>query len=234
MPRAPRVCFTEETGCGFLRQMPSPVGKTTHSKNGWTFSDSGRTRVAMFRGRVGVPPAGGRVSRHPSRTRVSFATRGDVRRVSGGTPDTAGGTPTLPRNIAATGDRFILREGVLPILRDNLHRCFQNNPMESGLPQKLTFISPMNTTRLAILVTSVATLLASFPARAVSVFWDTNGATAGSSGGITANGTWDASAVGNWSVDANGLVGTSSYAVANGGAPAAADVFFPRGEMRRA
>ena len=87
----------------------------------------------------------------------------------------------------------------------------------------------MNTHRRAVLATSIAALLGCFPARAVNVFWDTNGASAGSSGGVTANGTWDASAVGNWSTDLNGAIGTTSYAIANGGSPATADVVFSAG-----
>ena len=87
----------------------------------------------------------------------------------------------------------------------------------------------MKTHRIAVLATSIAALFTIAPARAVNVFWDTNGAIPGSSAGVTANGTWDASAVGNWSTDLLGAVGTTSYATANGGVPSAADVVFSAG-----
>ena len=88
---------------------------------------------------------------------------------------------------------------------------------------------PMNTHLNTILATSIAALFTITPAYAVNVFWDTNGATPGSSAGATANGTWDANSVGNWSTDPNGAISTTSYATAHGGAPATADVFFSAG-----
>ena len=57
-------------------------------------------RAHTHSGRVGVPPAGSRVPRDPAIVAAACLGIGapHTPEVSGETPDTAGGTPTLPGN----------------------------------------------------------------------------------------------------------------------------------------
>src|ERR1051325_7384049 len=63
--------------------------------------------------------------------------------------------------------------------------------------------------RLARRISSALALVASLGFAATgfaqtTVFWDTNGATAGSSGGTTATGTWNQNTTANWGTNATG------------------------------
>ncbi|MEO5715947.1 MAG: autotransporter-associated beta strand repeat-containing protein [Luteolibacter sp.] len=85
---------------------------------------------------------------------------------------------------------------------------------------------PLHSIRLAFLGLS-AVGLSSFYAQATTVYWDTNGATAGA--GASANGTWSATTSGFWTTSSAGTSATSNYDVANGGSPSTADVVFSAG-----
>ena len=54
-----------------------------------------------------------------------------------------------------------------------------------------------------------------------TVYWDTNGATAGSSGGTTAAGTWDDATTANWTTSSAGTTATTTWSAAAAGSKAA-------------
>jgi hypothetical protein len=62
--------------------------------------------------------------------------------------------------------------------------------------------------RFAFPALALATLIPS-AAHAATLYWDTNGATAGA--GTTANGTWDVATTSNWSTDSTGNSATTTY-----------------------
>lgn len=57
---------------------------------------------------------------------------------------------------------------------------------------------------------------ASAPAQTV-VYWDTNGATSGSSGGTTAGGTWNQNSTANWTINSGGTAATATWQTRSGG-----------------
>jgi len=59
-------------------------------------------------------------------------------------------------------------------------------------------------------VVMLVLLGSAFPSQAGDLYWDTNGATAGSSGGATAAGTWNAANT-NWSTDPTGSIATGAW-----------------------
>ena len=63
--------------------------------------------------------------------------------------------------------------------------------------------------------------------RAATIYWDTNGASAGSTDTDVASGTWDLATSTNWSSDIDGLSSTLGYTAAGGGS--ATDVVFSAG-----
>ena len=70
----------------------------------------------------------------------------------------------------------------------------------------------------AILLVPLAGLLSPIALEAqTTVFWDINGATAGSSGSTTAAGTWDQSTTANWSTNSAGTAATATWSTASGG-----------------
>jgi autotransporter-associated beta strand protein len=93
-------------------------------------------------------------------------------------------------------------------------------------PRTRTQLHNLGTSTCAI---ALALAAASPGARAIDVYWDTNGATIGAATSGTANGTWNASTTGNWTTNPAGTSATSTYAVANGSSPSTADVFFSAG-----
>ncbi len=103
-----------------------------------------------------------------------------------------------------------------------------NCPTLSRKPSRTSSLVRLLALSLGLSVAGMSPL-GSHSASATNVYWDTNGATAGASAGATANGTWDAATTGNWSTDSTGSSATSTYATANGGSPATADVFFSAG-----
>src|SRR4051812_11454497 len=64
----------------------------------------------------------------------------------------------------------------------------------------------------SVLAVPVVTALAS-SAMAATVYWDSNGATAGGSATATAAGTWGSSAF--WGTDPNGTVATAAWVASN-------------------
>ena len=93
-------------------------------------------------------------------------------------------------------------------------------------PRKRIHLHNIGTSTCAL---ALALAAASPTARAVDVYWDTNGATPGAATAGVANGTWNASGIGSWTTSAAGTIATTNYAAANGGSPSTADVFFSAG-----